>query len=62
MGKYRFNKLEFGEVADLLSLLSLGIKGIFLSANVLQYLVNTFDLRTISTPDDDLKSCLEQEI
>ena len=119
-GKYRFNKLEFGEVAglprlldvgqcndaysavriataladafetdvnglplsliiswyeqkavaDLLALLSLGIKGIylgptlpaFLSPNVLQYLVDTFDLRPISTPDDDLKSCLEQGI
>ena len=119
-GKYRFNKLEFGEVAglprlldvgqcndaysavriataladafdtdvnglplsliiswyeqkavaDLLALLSLGIKGIylgptlpsFLSPNVLQYLVDTFDLRLISTPDDDLKSCLEQGI
>ena len=119
-GKYRFNKLEFGEVAglprlldvgqcndaysavriataladafdtdvnglplsliiswyeqkavaDLLALLSLGIKGIylgptlpaFLSPNVLQYLVDTFDLRLISTPDDDLKSCLQQEV
>ena len=119
-GKYRFNKLEFGEVAglprlldvgqcndaysavriataladafdtdvnglplsliiswyeqkavaDLLALLSLGIKGIylgptlpaFLSPNVLQYLVDTFDLRLISTPDDDLKSCLEEGI
>ena len=119
-GKYRFNKLEFGEVAglprlldvgqcndaysavriataladafdtdvnglplsliiswyeqkavaDLLALLSLGIKGIylgptlpaFLSPNVLQYLVDTFDLRPISTPDDDLKSCLQQEV
>ena len=119
-GKYRFNKLEFGEVAglprlldvgqcndaysavriataladafgtdvnglplsliiswyeqkavaDLLALLSLGIKGIFLgptlpaflSPNVLQYLVDTFNLRLISTPDDDLKSCLEQGI
>ena len=107
-GKYRFNKLEFGEVAglprlldvgqcndaysavriataladafgtdvnglplsliiswyeqkavaDLLALLSLGIKGIFLgptlpaflSPNVLQYLVDTFNLRLISTP------------
>ena len=119
-GKYRFNKLEFGEVAglprlldvgqcndaysavriataladafdtdvnglplsliiswyeqkavaDLLALLSLGIKGIylgptlpaFLSPNVLQYLVDTFDLRPISTPDDDLKTCLKQEV
>lgn len=119
-GKYRFNKLEFGEVAglprlldvgqcndaysavriataladafgtdvnglplsliiswyeqkavaDLLALLSLGIKGIFLgptlpaflSPNVLQYLVDTFDLRSISTAEDDLKTCLKQEI
>lgn len=119
-GKYRFNKLEFGEVAglprlldvgqcndaysavriataladafgtdvnglplsliiswyeqkavaDLLALLSLGIKGIFLgptlpaflSPNVLQYLVDTFNLRLISTPEDDLKTCLQQEV
>ncbi|WP_343339348.1 Hydroxylamine reductase [Terrisporobacter petrolearius] len=119
-GKYRFNKLDFGEVAglprlldvgqcndaysavriataladafetdvnglplsliiswyeqkavaDLLALLSLGINGIylgptlpaFLSPNVLQYLVDTFDLKTISTPEDDLKSCLKQEV
>lgn len=119
-GKYRFNKLEFGEVAglprlldvgqcndaysavriataladafgtdvnglplsliiswyeqkavaDLLALLSLGIKGIFLgptlpaflSPNVLQYLVDTFSLRLISTPEDDLKTCLQQEV
>ncbi|RIZ60361.1 hydroxylamine reductase [Paraclostridium bifermentans] len=54
-------------VADLLALLSLGIKGIylgpsipaFLSPNVLQYLVDTFNLQTISTPDKDLASCLE---
>lgn len=117
-GKYRFNKLEFGEVAglprlldigqcndvysairiataladafdtdvnslpltlivswyeqkavaDLLALLSLGIKGIylgptlpaFLSPNVLQYLVDTFDLKQISNPEDNLKSCLKQ--
>lgn len=119
-GKYRFNKLEFGEVAglprlldvgqcndaysavriataladafgtdvnglplsliiswyeqkavaDLLALLSLGIKGIFLgptlpaflSPNVLQYLVDTFNLRLISKPEDDLKTCLQQEV
>lgn len=117
-GKYRFNKLEFGEVnglprlldvgqcndvysavkiatsladafdtdvnslplsiilswyeqkavADLLALLSLGIKGMFLgpslpafiSPNVLQYLVDTFDLKPISTPEEDLKTCLQQ--
>ena len=116
-GKYRFNKLEFGEVAglprlldvgqcndaysavriaraladafdtdvnslplsiilswyeqkavaDLLALLSLGIKGIylgptlpaFLSPNVLQYLVDTFDIKPISTPEKDLSACLE---
>lgn len=55
-------------VADLLALLSLGIKNIylgptlpaFLSPNVLQYLVDTFGLRLISTPEDDLKTCLKQ--
>ena len=55
-------------VADLLALLSLGIKNIylgptlpaFLSPNVLQYLVDTFDLRPTSTPEDDLNSCLKQ--
>ena len=57
-------------VADLLALLSLGIKGIylgptlpaFLSPNVLQYLVDTFDLRQISNAEDDIKSCLKQNI
>lgn len=34
----------------------------FFSPNVLQYLVDTFDLKPISIPDDDLKSCLKQEI
>jgi hydroxylamine reductase len=55
-------------VADLLALLSLGIKGMylgpslpaFISPNVLQYLVDTFDIRPISTPEDDLKSSLKQ--
>ncbi|MDU3348589.1 MAG: hydroxylamine reductase, partial [Clostridium sp.] len=55
-------------VADLLALLSLGIKGMFLgpslpafiSPNVLQYLVDTFDLKPISTPEEDLKTCLQQ--
>ncbi len=119
-GKYRFNKLEFGEVAglprlldigqcndlysavkiatsladafdtnvnslplsiilswyeqkavaDLLALLALGIRGIylgpslpaFLSPNVLQYLVDNFDLKPISTPDEDLKICLRQNL
>ena len=57
-------------VADLLALLSLGIKGIFLgptlpaflSPNVLQYLVDNFDLRPISTAEDDLRTCLQQGV
>lgn len=57
-------------VADLLALLSLGIKGMylgptlpaFLSPNVLQYLIDTFALKPISTVDDDLKTCLKQNI
>ena len=115
-GKYRFNKLQFGEVAglprlldvgqcndaysavrialaladafscgvndlplsiilswyeqkavcDLLALLSLGVKGMylgpslpaFLTPNVLQFLVDTFDIKPISTPDEDLKQIL----
>ena len=119
-GKYRFNKLDFGElaglprlldvgqcndaysavriaealadafdtdvnslplslilswyeqkaVAVLLALLSLGIKGIylgptlpaFLSPNVLQYLVDTFNLRLTSNAEDDIKSCLSQRL
>jgi len=119
-GKYRFNKLEFGEVAglprlldigqcndaysavkiasaladafkctindlplaliitwyeqkavaDLLALLSLGVKGIylgptlpaFLSPNVLQFLVDTFDIKPISTPEDDLKQILDKSL
>ncbi|MBK5241904.1 hydroxylamine reductase [Clostridium sp.] len=115
-GKYRFNKLEFGEVAglprlldvgqcndaysavkialaladafkcgindlplamvitwyeqkavaDLLALLFLGVKGIylgptlpaFLSPNVLQFLVDNFEIKPISTPEEDLKQIL----
>lgn len=57
-------------VADLLALLSLGVKGIYLgprlpaffSPNVLQYLVDTFDLRLISNPKDDIRTCLGQNI
>ena len=53
-------------VADLLALLSLGIKGMylgpslpaFLSPNVLQYLIDTFDLQSISTPEKDLQATL----
>lgn len=57
-------------VADLLALLSLGIKNIylgptlpaFLSPNVLQYLSETFGLRPISNAEDDLKTCLKQNV
>lgn len=57
-------------VADLLALLSLGIRNIylgpelpaFLSPNVLQYLVDTFHLRKITTPEDDIKTCLKQNV
>ncbi len=55
-------------VPDLLALLSLGIKGIylgsslpaFISPKILQYLVDTFDIKPISTPEDDLKNSLKQ--
>ncbi len=55
-------------VADLLALLSLGVKRIylgpslpaFISPNVLQYLIETFDMRPISEPEEDLKTCLSQ--
>jgi len=57
-------------LADLLALLSLGVKGMylgpslpaFISPNVLQYLVDTFNLTPISTPDEDLKSALNQRL
>lgn len=57
-------------VADLLALLSLGVKDIFLgpslpaflSPNVLQYLVDTFNIKPISMAEDDLKSSLKQVI
>lgn len=53
-------------VADLLALLSLEVKGIylgptlpaFLSPNVLQFLVENFDIKPISTPEEDLKQIL----
>ncbi|MEJ5349499.1 MAG: hydroxylamine reductase [Desulfosoma sp.] len=54
-------------VAILLSLLFLGIKNIrlgpslpaFISPNVLQVLVQNFDIKAISTPEEDLKAILE---
>jgi hydroxylamine reductase len=53
-------------VAILLTLLHLGIKGIrlgpslpaFLTPNVLNVLVKNFDIKPISTPDEDLKAIL----
>ena len=53
-------------VSILLTLLSLGIKNIYLgptlpafvSPNVLNYLVDNFDISPISTPDEDLKKIL----
>jgi hydroxylamine reductase len=53
-------------VAILLTLLSLGIKNIrlgpslpaFITPNVLDFLVKTFDIKPITTPDEDLKAIL----
>jgi hydroxylamine reductase len=53
-------------VAILLSLLSLGIKGIrlgpslpaFITPNVLKVLVDNYGIKPISTPDEDLKAIL----
>jgi hydroxylamine reductase len=53
-------------VAILLTLLSLGIKGIrlgpslpaFITPNVLKVLVDNFDIKPITTPDEDLKAIL----
>ena len=53
-------------VADLLALLALGVKGMylgptlpaFLTPNVLQFLVDNFNIKPISTPDEDLKQIL----
>jgi hydroxylamine reductase len=58
--------LEQKAVAVLLTLLNLGIKGIrlgpslpaFLSPNVLDVLVQNFDIKPITTPDEDLKAIL----
>jgi hydroxylamine reductase len=53
-------------VAILLTLLALGVKGIrlgpslpaFISPDVLQVLVDNFDIKPISTPDEDLRAIL----
>ncbi|BBD10102.1 hydroxylamine reductase [Desulfovibrio ferrophilus] len=53
-------------VAILLTLLHLGIKGIrlgpslpaFITPNILNFLVENFDIKPISTPDEDLKAIL----
>lgn len=67
---YILSWYEQKAVADLLALLSLGIKEIylgpslpaFLSPNVFQYLVDTFHIKPISTPEDDLKASLKQAV
>ena len=67
---YNIAWYEQKAVAVLLALLSLGIKNIylgpilpaFLSPNVVQYLVDTFQLHLISNAEDDIKTCLKQEI
>jgi hydroxylamine reductase len=54
-------------VVVLLTLLHLGIKGIrlgpslpaFITPRVLDYLVKTYDLKAITTPDEDLKAILK---
>ena len=53
-------------VAILLTLLSLGVKNIrlgptlpaFITPNVLNFLVQNFDIKAITTPDEDLKAIL----
>lgn len=53
-------------VSDLLALLSLGVKGMylgptlpaFLTPNVLQFLIDNFNIKPISTADEDLKQIL----
>ena len=53
-------------MAILLTLLSLGVKNIrlgptlpaFITPNVLNFLVQTFDIKAITTPDEDLKAIL----
>ena len=67
---YNIAWYEQKAVAVLLALLSLGIKNIylgpilpaFLSPNVVQYLVDTFHIRAISNAEDDIKTCLKQNI
>jgi len=57
-------------VAVLLTLLSLGIKNIrlgpslpaFITPNVLDFLVKTFDIKPITTPDEDLKAILGEPL
>ncbi|WP_456432614.1 hydroxylamine reductase [Thermosulfuriphilus sp.] len=54
-------------VAILLSLLHLGIKNIrlgpslpaFITPNVLNFLVENYNIKPIATPDEDIKACLE---
>ena len=48
--------VHIGDVGELITLPA------FLSPNVLQYLVDTFDLRLITNAEDDIKTCLKQNI
>ena len=67
---YNIAWYEQKAVADLLALLSLGIHDIylgptlpaFLSPNVLQYLTDTFHLKSISNARDDIRTCLGQAV
>ena len=67
---YNISWYEQKAVIVLLALLSLGVKNIhlgptlpaFLSPNVVQYLVDTFQLHLISNAEDDIKTCLKQEL
>ena len=57
-------------VADLLALLSLGVKNMyigpslpaFFTPNVLQYLVDNYNLTPISIAEEDLKNALKQQL
>ena len=63
---YIISWYEQKAVAVLLTMLYLGLKNIYLgptlpafvTPNVLQVLVDTFNLQPISTPEDDLKTIL----
>ena len=53
-GKYRFNDLDLGTIGGLPRLLDMG------QCNVLNYLVETYNIAPITTPEKDLKKLLNQ--